>query len=207
MYKSVVAHEKVVKHLRSLYYQGSTPEQIQDNKDLLEEVLAARKDIVERLQYLEVAFDYDWEAAKVYREMKEANPSSIVLKAVTEAKKRKAAGKTKDTDEKKKRKNDDNNNYTPRNSGWRSSSYQQSYQPQQPYWQPPAPIQAPYYNYQNAYHPPAAPYGRQTNTFRPSRPPGCFTCGEASHGFRRCPNANAPPPPPPPSGKPPPPAT
>ena len=66
MYKSVIAQEKVIKHLRSLFYHGSTEEQIQENRDLLEEVIAARRELVERISYLEVAYDYDWEAAKVF---------------------------------------------------------------------------------------------------------------------------------------------
>ena len=126
MYKSVIAQEKTIKHLKSLYYKGCTEEQIQENKDLLEEVVAARKDLVDRITYLEVAFDYDWEAAKVFLEMREANPSSIVLKAVTEAKKRKAAVKGgKEGEEKKRKKPDTNNNNVPSgSSSWRNPGYQ-----------------------------------------------------------------------------------
>ena len=213
MYKSVIAQEKVVKHLRSLFYHGSTEEQIQENKDLLDEVLAARKELVDRINYLEVAFDYDWEAAKVFREMKEANPSSIVLKAVTEAKKRKAASKEgKEGEEKKKKRTDSNNNAHTGNAGWRSGQYRPPYAgPPQGYWTQAAVNPAPYYGYHGAYQPapPPTPYSRQAGNFRPqTRPPGCFTCGEANHGFRRCPNAAAgQPPPPPPMSKPPPPST
>ena len=92
MYKSVVAQEKVVELLRSLRYQGASEEQVQENKDLLEEVLAARKELVDRIQYLEVAHDYDWDAAKVFLKMREANPSSIVLKAVKSSSKRSVVG-------------------------------------------------------------------------------------------------------------------
>ena len=207
MYKSVISQEKIVKHLRSLYYKDSTEEQMQENRDLLEEVLTARKELVERITYLEVAFDYDWEAAKVFLEMREANPSSIVLKAVTEAKKRKAASKEgKETEEKKKKKPDANNNSSSSNSvHWRGSNFQRPYAqpPVLSYWAPsPQQQPPPFYGYANPY-PPASPYGRQASSgFRPTRPPGCFTCGEANHGFRRCPNASGPPPPPPP-GKPP----
>ena len=168
--------------------------------------MAARKDLVDRISYLEVAYDYDWDAAKVFLEMREANPSSIVLKAVTEAKKRQAASKSgKEAPEKKRKGKADANNNTAAasGSGWRG--YQQQYAgPQQNYWGQTAPTQ-PFYGYQSPY-PPAAPYNRQATSFRPStRPPGCFTCGEASHGFRRCPNASSAPPPPPPNNKPPPP--
>ena len=183
-------------HLRSLDYQDVTEEQAQSNKDLLEEVLAARKELVERISYLEVAFDYDWDAAKVYREMKESNPSSMVLKAVTEAKKRKAAGKKEGSEDKKKKKSDENNNGASNNNRWRGVQPQMYHAPpQQTYWAPnPAPH---HHGYQNAFHPPAAPYARQAAQFRLSRPPGCFNCGEANHGFRRCPNlpSNLPPPP------------
>ena len=102
MYRSVIAQEKVVEHLRALDSQDLTEDQAQNNKDLLE-------DLVEGIKYLEVAYDYDWDAAKVFREMREANPSSIVLKAVTEAKKHKAAVK-KEPEDKKKKKGDVNNN-------------------------------------------------------------------------------------------------
>lgn len=51
--------------------------------------MSARKDLVERMKYLEVAFDYDWDTAKVFLEMKESNPFSMVLKAVTESKREK----------------------------------------------------------------------------------------------------------------------
>ena len=201
MYRSIIAQEKVVEHLRSLRYEDATEEQTQDNKDLLEEVLAARKELVERTNYLEVAHDYDWDAAKVYREMKEANPSSIVLKAVTESKKRKAAvGGKKDTEEKKKKKPEAASSSGPSSGGsWRGAQHYAAYHPpvQQQYWQP-------QYSGYHAPYPPAAPYNRQANQFRQTpRPAGCFTCGEASHGFRRCPNASttaatkAPPPPPP----------
>ena len=214
MFKSVIAQEKVIKHLKSLVYAGSSTEQIQENRDLVEELKAARKELVERITYLEVAYDYDWEAAKVFREMKEANPSSIVLKAVTEAKKRKAASKGgKETDEGKKarRKTDGNNNSHnngPSNSGGWRNTYQQPQYNMAPnhYWGQSSgfPPTANFYQPQNAYPPPAAPYNRQAGTYRPPRPPGCFSFGEANHGFRRCPNApSAPPaamakPPPPP---------
>ena len=196
MYKSVIAQEKVVAHLRTLQYEDSDEEQ--EGKDLLEEVLVARKELVERINYLEVAFDYDWDAAKVYREMKESNPSSMVLKAVTEAKKRKAAGKKESAEDKKKKKDDSgSSNSNNNNSGgnrWRGG--QAMYPPQ--YWPPPPPPPQ-YHSYQAPTYaqPPAAPYGRQAAQFRPSRPPGCFNCGEANHGFRRCPNMPGNPPPPP----------
>ena len=201
MYKSIIAQEKVVEHLRSLRYEDATDEQTQDNKDLLEEVLAARKELVERTNYLEVAHDYDWDAAKVYREMREANPSSIVLKAVTESKKRKAAvGGKKDTEEKKKKPEAAASAGSSSGGSWRGAPHYAAYHPPAPpsqYWQP-------QYSGYHAPYPPAAPYNRQANQFRQNtRPAGCFTCGEASHGFRRCPNASAaaakaPPPPPPP---------
>ena len=125
MYKSIIAHEKVVLHLKPLHYEGATEQQIQNNQDLLDEVVAARKELVDRVKYLEVAFDYEWDDAKVFQEMREANPSSIVLKAVTESKKRKAAVKGKDGEDKPKGKKPDNNN---NNSGtgnpysWRSAA-------------------------------------------------------------------------------------
>ena len=114
-------------------YAGSSADQIQENRDLVDELKAARKELVERITYLEVAYDYDWEAAKVFREMREANPSSIVLKAVTEAKKRKAASKGgKDTEEGKKtrKKTDANNNNSSHGSGPNvSGGWRNSYQP------------------------------------------------------------------------------
>ena len=196
MYRSIIAQEKVVRHLKSLHYEGSTEQQIQENRDLLEDVIAARKDLVERMKYLEVAFDYDWDAAKVFREMREANPSSIVLKAVTESKKRKAAVKGKEGEEgsKKKRRNDGNNNSV---YSWRSSNYQPQSTPQ--YWHPQQQqqqMQQPqHYGFQQpSFPPPAAPYARQAGpSFRPPRPPGCFNCGDSSHGYRRCPNTSGPP--------------
>lgn len=63
MYKSIIAHEKVVEHLRSLHYHDSSNEQLHENKVLLEEVLAACKELVDHVKYLEVAHDYDWDAA------------------------------------------------------------------------------------------------------------------------------------------------
>ena len=154
MYKSVISQEKIVKHLRSLYYKDSTEEQMQENRDLLEEVLTARKELFERITYLEVAFDYDWEAAKVFLEMREANPSSIVLKAVTEAKKRKAASKKgKETEEKKKKKPDANSNSSSNSSThWRGSNFQRPYAqpPAMSYWAPgPQQYPPPFYRYAN----------------------------------------------------------
>ena len=111
MYKAIIAQKKVVKHLRSLYYQGSTEQQIQNK------VLDARKELVDPVKYLEVAF-------------------SIILKAVTESKKRKAAAKGKEGEEKKKKPDNNNNNSSPYT--WRSSSYQQ---PALLYW-PPVPSSA-----------------------------------------------------------------
>ena len=209
MYRSVIAQEKVVEHLRSLRYEESSDESTQNTKDLLEEVLAARKDLVDRIKYLEVAYDYDWDAAKVFLEMREANPSSIVLKAVTEAKKRKAAGK-KEPEEKKRKKTDSNNNVGSGSApNWRGQMPYRQFQMQAPqqYWQQPQQPQfgGPQYSgyAPTPQYPPAAPYGRQANAFRPARPPGCFNCGESSHGFRRCPNV--PPPPSAPKAAPPPP--
>ena len=210
MYKSVIAQEKLVTHLRSLHYEDASDAQVQENADLLEEVLAARKELVERIDYLEVAYDYDWDAAKVYLEMKEANPSSIVLKAVTEAKKRKAAGRKEGEDKKKKREDSNNNNSSSSNnngppnrnnshgaSNWRAGAAYAPQQAQPYYGWPGNNVSQPYYGSYASYAP-AAPYNRQASQFRPPRPAGCFSCGESNHGFRRCPNMGPPPPPPPP---------
>ena len=215
MYKSIIAQEKVVKHLRAALQHEESEDQRQELKDLLEEVIAARKELVARTTYLEVAYDYDWEAAKVFLEMRESNPSSIVLKAVTEAKKRKAATKSvKETEEKKKKKVDCNNNShggSNSNSNWRNYPHQPHYHhPTPQYWNPMlhGAQAAPYFQQPASPYPPATPYGRQAaGGYRPPRPPGCFTCGEANHGFRRCPNASRPPPPPQESKPPPPPPT
>lgn len=120
--------------------------------------------------------------------MQEANPSSIILKVVTESKKRKAAGGKKEVEEKKKKKLDHNNNASGSTtaSSWRPP--QQQYPPYQVlapqmYWQLP---QLQYGGY-HQHFPPSALYNRQATQFRPqTKATGCFTCGEASHGFRRC---------------------
>ena len=189
-------------HLRALLGEGAAEQQKQEHQDLLDEVITARKELVERVKYLEVAFDYDFDAAKVFQEMKDANPSSIVLKAVTESRKRKAATKTKDTEERRKKKPETN---TSANStySWRSANYQPP--PAQHYWpQAPAPQTAHHYGAYSQPFPPSAPYGRQAGTaFRPPSPPGCFNCGDSSHGYRRCPNVSSSAPPPPPKAAPP----
>ena len=190
MYKSVIAQEKVVERLHLLKYKDATEEQQQDHKDLQEEVLEARKDLVARINYLEVAHDYDWNTTKVYLEMREANPSSIVLKAVTESKKRKAAGSKKEVEEKKPKKSAFSASAGSNSGGaWKGMQQQYAaYQPpmQKEYWPPPQ------YGGYHAPYPPAVPYNRQANQFRqPLRPPGCFTCGEANHSFRSCPSAPA----------------
>ena len=205
MFRSVIAQEKVVEHLRALQYEDATEEQLQSNKDLLDEVLAARKDLVDRIKYLEVAYDYDWDAAKVFLEMRDENPSSIVLKAVSESKKRKAVTKKEPEEKKKKKEHGGSSGGTA--PPWRGQAPFRSYQPPAPqqYWQP-MPQYAGFPAAPTPTYPPAAPYGRQAGSFRPQRPPGCFNCGDASHGFRRCPNA-APTPPPPRTAPPPPPPT
>ena len=197
MYRSVIAQEKMIEYLRATRNNGSSGEQAQNKKDMIEEILTARKELVERINYLEVAHDYDWDAAKVYREMREANPSSIVLKAVTEAKKRKAAGK-KEPEEKRKRKAEHHgatHHGGSVNNAWRSHSNYAGFQyaaPQQQYWPQQQQFQYQMPQPQTAFAPPPpAPYGRQTNAFRPTRQGGCFYCGDSSHGFRRCPNAQS----------------
>ena len=102
MFKSIIAHEKTIEHLRTLIEQDASEDQVQENKDIIEDILSARKDLVERMKYLEVAYDYDWDTAKVFLEMKESNPSSMVLKAVTESKKRKAAERRRQRKRKRK---------------------------------------------------------------------------------------------------------
>ena len=193
MYRSVIAQEKVIDHLRSARKQELAEDELQANKDLLEEVQAARKDLVERIKYLEVAYDYDWDAAKVFLEMRDSNPPSIVLKAVSESKKRKAAVKKEPEEKKAKKKAEGNSSAAAPSFAWRAPASYRSYAAQapQPYWPPPPP-QYPSFAAAPQF-PPAAPYGRQAGAFRPPRPPGCFNCGDSSHGFRRCPNAGPPP--------------
>ena len=165
---SVISQEKVISYLRSLDLPeggDEAAEHARNLADLIDTVHSARQDLVNYMDFLGVAHDYGWDAARIYHDEPDDASSKRVQSAVAKAKKKREASE-KDKKKKKSR----------RSSSYSSAKRKKDSEPEK----------------SSCSHAHSSshccqghqPYQRQ---FRSSQNLPCIRCGDTAHQWRQCP--------------------
>ena len=169
IFDSLVAQEKTVSFLRTLDLAAADPDRIRSVADLIDSLQTGRQRLVDHFEFLGVAHDHGWDAARIYREDPPEDASKRVLNAVSKAKKKKDAD---DREKKKKRRSSSSSSFAKRrrdsDNSDKSCTHSHSSSShhccsQQQYQQP---------------------YQRQ---FRAGQNLPCIRCGDTAHHWRQCP--------------------
>ena len=187
--KAVEVQEEMVRYLRSFSFDPPDSEEQQAMDKRIEDLLEAHADLTKHLEFIGVAYDHGWEAAKIFYENRKIGKSKEISAAVKEAKKVKdkksksstssSSSSSSSSSDAKKAKKSNNSGSRSANSGWNYWPAAAFLAAQQQQYQAPAA-----YNY-------SAPF--QASNFGPQRRFGgqrnffCFRCGENSHGWQNCP--------------------
>ena len=165
IFGSLVSQEKTVAFLRTLDLPAEDEDTIRSIASLIDGLQSGRQSLVDHFEFLGVAFDHGWDAARIYREDPPEDASKRVLNAVTKAKKKKEADE-RDKKKKKRRLPSSNSSKRRRDSdaSEKSCSHATSHHCcPQPYQQP---------------------YQKQ---FRAGQNLPCIRCGDTAHHWRQCP--------------------
>ena len=108
MVTSVASHENVVRFLRSLEIPPDDEDQAKQLADTIDSVQKARADLIKHFDFLGVAFDYGWDAAKIFKEDSCDATDKRIISAVNKAKKKREAD---EKENKKKRSSSSSSSY------------------------------------------------------------------------------------------------
>ena len=171
MLGSVTSQERVIKYLRLL----DLPEDedaIQELAQTIDDVQSARQDLVNHFEFLGVAHDHGWEAARIYRDEPD-EASKRVQSAVNKARKKKEA----DDREKKKK-----NSKKRTSSSSNASSSKRRYSEPERHGCSHASTSSSHSCCTPCHG--GQPYQRQ---FRSGQNLPCIRCGDTAHHWRQCP--------------------
>ena len=168
IFGSLVSQENTVAFLRTLDLPPEDDATIRTIASLIDSLQTGRQQLVDHFEFLGVAFDHGWEAARIYREDPPEDASKRVLNAVSKAKKKKEAD---DRDKKKKKRRSSSSAPVKRrrdsDNSEKSCSHSSSSHHHccpQPQWQ--------------------QPYQKQ---FRAGQNLPYIRCGDTAHHWRQCP--------------------
>ena len=164
MMDSVLNQERVISYLRSLDLPPGDDGNLQQMADTIEAVQLSRQQLVSHFEFLGVAYDHGWDAAKIYREDPE-DASKRVQSAVSKAKRKKEA---EDKERKKKKQKRSSSSSYSKKKKESSDSSEKHACAHSSHCCPPS--------YQ--------PYQRQ---FRAGQNLPCIRCGDTAHHWRQCP--------------------
>ena len=176
MASSVLSQEKIVTYLRSLDVPLGEDEQAKTLADLIDSLQSSRQELVAHFEFLEVAHDYGWDAAKIYREEPDETTSKRIQAAVSKAKKKKEA------DEKEKKKKKQKKSRSSSSSSRSSSNKRRRVDSDKP---------SCYHSYSSCctqshcHSSDQQPY--QYRQFRSGQNLPCIRCGDTAHHWRQCP--------------------
>ena len=166
IFGSVISQENTIAFLRTLDLPVHDEANIGAIASLIDSLQSGRQELVNHFEFLGVAFDHGWDAARLYRDDPPEDASKRVLSAVSKAKKKKEAD---DRDKKKKRRSASSSASKRRrdsDNSDKSCSHSGSHHHccPQPQWQ--------------------QPYQKQ---FRAGQNLPCIRCGDTAHHWRQCP--------------------
>ena len=168
MMTSVASQERVILYLRSLDLPNDN-DAVQDLPQTIDVLQSARQDLVDHFEFLGVAHDHGWDAARFYRDEPSDAVSKRVQSAVSRARKKKEAD---DRDKKKKKQKRSSSSHSSSSSFKRRSSESEKSCKCSAASSSSA-CCAPCYGSQ--------PYQRQ---FRSNQNLPCIRCGDTAHHWR-----------------------
>ena len=113
IFDSLLSQEKTIAFLRTLDLPADDAERIHSVATLIDSLQIGRQRLVDHFEFLGVAHDHGWEAARIYREDPPEDTSKRVLNAVAKAKKKKEAD-DREKKKKKKRSSSSSSSYSKR---------------------------------------------------------------------------------------------
>ena len=170
MVGSLLSQERLITYLRSLDLPVEDQEGARELASLIDAAQSARQDLVAHFEFLGVAHDHEWDAARIYKDEPDETASKRVQAAVAKAKK-----KHESDDREKKKKQQQK-----RSSSRSSSNKRRSDSSDKP--------SCSHASASTCCPPPACsghsqPYQKQ---FRSQALP-CIRCGDTAHHWRQCP--------------------
>ena len=169
MMSSVLSQERLITYLRSLDLPVDDPDGARELAELIDSAQSARKDLVVHFEFLGVAHDHEWDAARIYKDEPDETTSKRVQAAVAKAKKKREAD-----DREKKKKQKRSSSTSSSNASKRRSDAQDkpgcSHAAASSCCSPPT------------CHGHSQPYQKQ---FRSQNLP-CIRCGDTAHHWHQC---------------------
>ena len=166
---SVISQEKVVTYLRSLDLPEGGDDAGDDARvlaDLIDTVHSARQDLVNYMDFLGVAHDHGWDAARIYHDEPDDASSKRVQSAVAKAKKKREASEKEKKKKKSRRSSSYSSSKRKRDTESDKSSCSHSHA------------------HSTSHCCQAQPYQKQ---FRSTQNLPCIRCGDTAHHWRQCP--------------------
>ena len=173
MLSSVTSQERVIKYLRSLDLPDDN-DSVQELAQTIDDLQSARQDLVNHFEFLGVAHDHGWDAARIFRDEPD-EASKRVQSAVNKARKKKEA------DDREKKKKASNKKRTSSSSGGGSSKRRHS-EPERSGCSHSHASTSSHSCCNSCYG--QQPYQRQ---FRSGQNLPCIRCGDTAHHWRQCP--------------------
>ena len=168
IFESVVSQERTVAFLRTLDLPEDDDGIIRTVAELIDSLQSARQRLVDHFEFLGVAHDHGWDAARIYREDPPEDASKRVLNAVSKAKKKKDA---EDRDRKKKKQQRRSSSSSSKRRNDSSDSHEKSCS----------------HTHASSHHCCSSQYQPYQKQFRAGQNLPCIRCGDTAHHWRQCP--------------------
>ena len=182
MSSSVINQEKAIAYLRSLDLPLDDEPQAKSLAETIDALQQSRKDLVDYLEYIGVAHDFGWDAAKIYRDEPDDAVSKRIQSAVSKAKKKRESAEKDKKKKKAKRSSSSSSGSSHSNISKRSRSNASDKSGASCSH---AAASACCSGSQNHYHSGYVPYHQRQ--FRAGQNLPCIRCGDTAHHWRQCP--------------------
>ena len=170
IYESVLSQERTVAFLRTLDLPAEDDGTVRTVAELIDALQSARKRLVDHFEFLGVAHDHGWEAARIYREDPPEDASKRVLNAVSKAKKKKES-EDRDKKKKKQQRRSSSSSSKRRHDSSEASEKTCSHS----------------HSHGSSHHCCASHYQPYQKQFRAGQNLPCIRCGDTAHHWRQCP--------------------
>ena len=180
MASSVINQELAITYLRSLDLPLDDEPQAKSLAETIDALQQSRKDLVDYLEYIGVAHDFGWDAAKIYRDEPDDAVSKRIQSAVSKAKKKRESAEKDKKKKKAKRSSSSSSSSGTTSKRSRSNASEKSGASCSH-----AAASSCCSGSQNHYHSGYVPYHQRQ--FRAGQNLPCIRCGDTAHHWRQCP--------------------
>ena len=170
IYEYVISEERTIAFLRTLELPDDDDGIIRTVAELIDSLQSARKRLIDHFEFLGVAHDHGWDAARIYREDPPEDASKRVLNAVSKAKKKKEAD---ERDKKKKKQQRRSSSSSSKRRAESSDSHEKSCSHS--------------HSHGSSHHCCSSQYQPYQKQFRAGQNLPCIRCGDTAHHWRQCP--------------------